>query len=403
MTICILRHRANRGFGRTLLSGLLATAFIAGSAVGFGQSAPVDTTQPQQLAAPGAEVDSGEPLPALALPADPSASPSAFGGRFRLHAYADLDYSHDENPGTPNHFSVGEIDLFGTAAITPKLTALVEAVADLDGTVSLSTVPVNVERLLLQYRWSDYLHIEAGQFRTAVGYYSTAYLRGAWFQTAISRPRMFAFEEDGGVLPLHTVGVSASGLIPSGPLGLHYVVETGNARTWGSPVAAGVTGHDAINFSVYARPRPIPGLELGFSDYHDRFSPLTGLTVDRSGVSAHLVYVANRFEFLNEGVAARLYYGPANATATWSGFYSQLAYRVGPNWGPYARVEKLSVQSGPFFNALLPSVANWRSMYTGGVRYDWNDHVAIKVELGHEADWGVPHYYQAAMQIAFGF
>jgi hypothetical protein len=321
---------------------------------------------------------------------------------FRLHVYSDVDFSHNQVAGEPNHFSVGEIDLFSTMAIAPKLTALAELVVDTDGTASLSSVSLNVERLLLQYRVNDYLKIEAGQYRTAIGYYSTAYLRGAWFQTAISRPRMFAFEEDGGVLPLHTVGVSTSGMIPSGALGLHYVAEVGNTRTWGSPAGTDVSGHDAVNFSLFARPRSIPGLEVGFSDYHDQYS-FAGLNLDRGGITAHVVYVANRFELLNEGVVAHLSYAPANASATFSGFYSQLAYRVGPNWGPYVRVEKLSVQASPFFFALLPTVANWRSMYTAGVRYDWNDHVATKLELGHEADWGVPHYYQAALQVAFAF
>lgn len=299
-----------------------------------------------------------------------AADASSNDSRFRLHAYSDIDFSHGANPGAPNRFSVDEIDLFGTAAIAPRFSALTELVLDVGQSASLSSVPFNVERLLLQYRFNDYLRIEAGQFRTAVGYYATAYLRGAWFQTAISRPRMFAFEEDGGVLPLHTIGISASGSIPSGPLGLHYVVETGNTRTWGSPEPTTIVGHDAINFSIVARPRSIPGLELGFSDYHDRFAPFPGFNANRRGMSGHVVYVASRFEFLNEGMAAYLYDVPANATAVWSGFYSQLAYRVGPNWGPYVRVEKLSVQAPPLFFALFPGLADWRSMYTAGVRYD---------------------------------
>ena len=321
---------------------------------------------------------------------------------FRFHAYGDADYLREANPGEPARFDVGEIVLFGTAAITPRLSALGEVVIDTDSTGSMSELPVNVERLLLQYRFNDYLNVAAGQYRTAVGYYSTAYLRGAWFQTAISRPRMFAFEEDGGILPLHTVGVSLSGSIPSGGLGLHYVVETGNTRTWGT-AGASPEGHDAVNLALFARPRAIPGLEIGVSDYHDRFAPWPGLMTDRQGVMAHVVYVANRFEFLNEGIAASLHYAPASASATFSGFYSQIGYRIGSNWGPYARVEKLSAHGDPLFLPALSTIAVWRSMYTAGVRYDWNEHVALKLEGGHEADWGLPHYHQLAAQIAFAF
>ena len=344
----------------------------------------------------GQDPSSDSQTPATATPFEP---------RFRLHLYSDLDSWHQDNPGGPNRFSVDEIDLFGTYALTPSLTALTEMVVDTSGSTSQAEVPINVERLLLQYRVNDFLKIEAGQLRTSIGYYSTAYLRGAWFQTAITRPRMFAFEEDGGVLPLHLVGVSANGAIPSGPLGLHYVVETGNSRIWGTdpasvPVQIAI-GHDAFNVALAARPPAIPGLEAGFSDYHD-LSLLSGLTVHRSMVSAHIVYTANRFEFLNEGVYAAIRYDPANATASMSGFYSQLGYRVGRNWGPFVRVEKLAVQASPFFGSMA-GIAPWRSIYSTGIRYDWNDHVALKLQLGHEADWGSPHYYQAAVQVAFAF
>ncbi len=383
------------GYRRWPISGLLAILLAAGA---LGQDAPAQVQAPQSVVEAFPPADS----------AIPDLGPAGLDTRFRLHAYSDVDFSHNQAAGAPNHFSVGEVDLFGTVSIVPKLTALAELVIDTDTTPTLASLPLNVERLILQYRANDYLQLEAGQFRTAIGYYSTAYLRGAWFQTAISRPRMFAFEEDGGVLPLHTAGVSASGALPSGPLGLHYVVETGNTRTWGSSAASSstpsdVTGHDAINFSLFARPPSVPGLEVGFSDYHDRFSPFSGLNLDRGGITAHVVYVANRWELLNEGLVAHLSYAAANASLTFSGFYSQVAYRFGSNWGPYVRVEKLSVQGSPLFFANMPAAANWRSMYTGGVRYDWNDHVAIKLELGHEADWGVPAYYQAAMQVAFAF
>lgn len=351
----------------------------------------------------GQDVPSPEP-DSTAVP--PAAEPpqGTFHGMFHFHAYADVDYLREQNPGEPARFEAGEIVLFGTAAITPRLSALTEIVADTNVSTSFSSIPLNVERLLLQYRVNDYLKLEAGQYRTAIGYYSTAYLRGAWFQTALSRPRMFAFEEDGGILPLHTVGISASGLVPSGSLGLHYVVETGNTRTWGSAPTTDPTGHDVINFAFFARPKTIPGLEIGFSDYHDRLELIPGLAMARSVLTAHVVYTANRFEFLNEGVAySRIHNDPTNTTATFSGFYSQLGYRVGPDWGVYARVEKLSGHADPLLFNLLSNVATWRSMYTAGARYDWNEHVAIKLEGGHEADWGVPHYYRLGAQIAFAF
>ena len=58
----------------------------------------------------------------------------------------------------------------------------------------------------------------------------TAFHQGEWFQTAIGRPFMYQFDDTGGPLPLQEVGVSPSGILPLGKLGLHYVVEAGNGR-----------------------------------------------------------------------------------------------------------------------------------------------------------------------------
>lgn len=341
--------------------------------------------------------------PAAGPPISDAYGPSqgTFFSRFRFHAYADVDYLRS-NAARSNRFTVDELDFFTTASLTPKVTTLAEVVLDPDASTSLSSVPINVERLLLQYRPKDYFHLEAGQFRTSLGYYSTAYLRGAWFQTAISRPAMFSFEEDGGILPLHLIGVTASGVIRPEGLGLHYVVEIGNTRTWGTARPYEPVGHDAVNLAIYLRPQAIAGLELGVSDYHDRFSFLPGLEADRSDIVAHVVYTANKIEFLNEGLVASVRSPALHASGQFTGFYSQLGYRAGSNWGPYARVEKLSFHSDPLFRT-PPGVGTWRSVYTAGVRYDWNDHVALKLEGGPEADWGAPHYYRAAMQIAFAF
>ena len=42
---------------------------------------------------------------------------------------------------------------------------------------------------------------------------------------------MYSFDDQGGFLPLQEVGLSLNGQIPSGKLGLNYVVEMGNGRS----------------------------------------------------------------------------------------------------------------------------------------------------------------------------
>ena len=63
-----------------------------------------------------------------------------------------------------------------------------------------------------------------GRFHSAVGYYNAAYHHGSWFETAATRPSMFA----AGFIPYHNVGVSSRARVPSGPAGLEVIVEFGN-------------------------------------------------------------------------------------------------------------------------------------------------------------------------------
>jgi hypothetical protein len=325
--------------------------------------------------------------------------------RFNFHGYADVDFQRDVD-GTPTKkFDLGEIDLFGTERLSPHLTALMEVVFETDDQQLVASVPVNVERLLLQYRGNDFFNADIGSYRTAIGYYSTAYLRGAWLQTAISRPRMFTFEDQGGFLPLHAVGVSINGRIPSGDLNLHYVLEGGSSRNYGD--TAGIPLVDssfnrAINLAIYSQPRGVPGLEIGFSTYHDLLSPLAGIQLDRSLWMVHFVYVRGRVEFLNEGLLFGL--GDSSAGSTTAlGFYSQIAYRVASSWKPYARVEYLNLHGtglvGREANIYIP----WKTVYTGGVRYDLTESVALKFELARETDYMRSNFISSAVQLAFTF
>ena len=43
---------------------------------------------------------------------------------------------------------------------------------------------------------------------------------------------MYLFEDSGGILPVHMVGVSLTGAVPNtDKLGLHWVAEVGNGRS----------------------------------------------------------------------------------------------------------------------------------------------------------------------------
>jgi hypothetical protein len=343
------------------------------------------------------------PKPDTIVAAEPSDS-EPVESKYTFHGYADVGFLRNEDGLSDKRFALGEVDLFATARISPKLTALMETVFETDNQLAVATVPVNVERLLLQYRENDYFNLDIGSYRTAIGFYSTAYLRGSWLQTAITRPKLFTFEDDGGFLPLHNVGLSANGKVPSGDLGLHYVVEVGSSRNYAQPGRTGFDIEDnaAINFALYARPRGVPGLQIGFSSYHDRFSPPPGSTLARSVWTAHVVYRAGRIEFLNEAVLAR-FKEPGLGYGTIPGFYSQFGFRMASNWTPFVRFDYVNVYGQGQVGAYTPQYVPWHTVWSGGLRYDLTEAVALKFELGREADRNQQAFIRAALQVAFTF
>jgi hypothetical protein len=85
---------------------------------------------------------------------------------------------------------------------------------------------------------------------------------------------MFRFDDDGGYLPLQEVGITSSGKIPSGRLGLNYVAEIGNGRrhVFDAEPAQNRTDNNnskAFNLALISHPSWLSGLQMRFNFYHD--------------------------------------------------------------------------------------------------------------------------------------
>ena len=249
-----------------------------------------------------------------------------------FHGFADIKYFASDRPGQKNAFALGQLDFFVTSRLAEDVSVLNENVVEAS---DKNAFGFEVERLLLQYTPSDYFNVTVGRSHTSIGWYNTAYHHGTWFQTATGRPLSFNFEDEDGLLPIHNVGLSISGLIPSGRVGLHYVIEAGNGRNYsmGQEPVLNVTdnnGHKAINFALFARPTRWPGLQGGIGIYHDRLTTESLPDITQTIFNAHLVYHTPAFEWLNEGMLFRhapagsdhVYYSPT--------FYTQVAKQFGP-------------------------------------------------------------------------
>jgi hypothetical protein len=307
------------------------------------------------------------------------------------------------NPETPPHtaFQAGEFDLLMTSKLSDHLSFLAEMVFGADTTNEFG---IDLERFQLTYRQNDYFSVSTGRFHTAIGYYNTAYHHGNWFSTAEGRPIMYLFEDSGGVLPVHTVGVTMTGLIPqTGNLGLHWVAEIGNGRS-SSPVGEPVQNlysdrnYKATNFAAYIRPERLHGLQIGGSYYHDRIAP-SGLAPVSQGIgSAYAVFITPTWEFLNEGVLLSNHLTGTPITFRSPMAYTQLSRKFGI-YHPYFRYQYVNDRIGDPVNILQglfygPSV---------GVRIDYSEYAAFKVQYNRLLKGNLPAANGLNAQIAFTF
>jgi hypothetical protein len=337
-------------------------------------------------------------LPSQALPqaapprqpeTEPRAQPAESQGMdvnktlLRIRGFSDVTLHGSDLKGNTTSFSLGQLDLFVTSDLSEKLKFLSEIVFEAGQN---NAYGVDVERLLVTYAYNDYLNVGMGRFHSAIGFYNTAYHHSTWFQTTTGRPFLFEFEDRGGILPIHNVGVTVSGRIPSGRLGLHYVAEVGNGRTSRSPVDEAVqnvvdeNNHKAVNLAIFARPEAIPGLQTGFSIYRDVLAPANLPRIGETIIAAHAIYSGLNFEWLNEAVLLR--HAPQGAPRVFDtpGFYTQISKRFG-SYRPYVRYQYVNApRNEPVF-----SDVGLRHGPSVGLRYDLGEFVALKLQYDYTA------------------
>jgi hypothetical protein len=267
-----------------------------------------------------------------------------------------------------------------------------------------NTFGVDIERYLLQYSHNDHFNISAGRGHTAIGYYNTAYHHSSWLQTTTGRPFIFAFEDSGGILPIHMVGVSVSGQVPSGSLGLHYVAELGNGRASRTPLEEPVQNEiddqnrKAYNLAFFARPESIRGLQAGFSFYRDILAPNNSLKIGESIFAAHAILIRPKYEWLNEALLDRHTVTGTPIVFNTPAFYSQVSKQFG-SYRPYLRYQYIN---GADKEPIFPDV-ELRHGPSAGLRFDASESVALKFQYDYTFLRNQPGIDTLALQLGFTF
>lgn len=340
-----------------------------------------------------------------------------------LHGFADVGYVGSNAKG-PNDrksgFALGTLDLYLTPQFGDRVKSIIELAFEYTDEGALAT---DLERLQFGYTFSDSLTLWAGRFHTPYGYWNTAFHHGPQIQTSVIRPRFTDFEDKGGILPSHAVGLLASGSVRAGEGKLQYDAYLANGNSITDKVLDFNASKDNNNNKLvggklaYEFGGALDGLTLGahaFTQTVERTAvidpsdptnnlPLTNTKVNVYGAFAVLdrdnwELVSEYYRFRNKDLS-----GATGTRSSWAGF-AQLGYTIGQKWTPYVRTEKTVLdQSDNYFLGQDSGRSYQRNAL--GLRYHLNPQAALKVELNktEQKDLAQPSTNEVHLQFAVRF
>ena len=269
-------------------------------------------------------------------------------------------------------------------------------------------IETDIERLQIGYAFSDALTLWAGRFHSPYGYWNTAYHHGAQIQPSILRPRFLDFEDKGGILPAHDVGLWATGKLALGDRTLRYDGWLANApRIDASGVldqneAGATNGHVLVGANLGL---PIGAASVGVHALGGRIGgPVDGQSAaDLRILGGYAVYEDDDWEAMVEyfGFDDRNVQG--RDTHSSHAAYAHVGHVFGA-WTPYVRYEFASLAQADDYFALM---ANGQSYRRGlfGLRYDIDPRSTVKLEFDYTrlTDRIQDNYHESRIQYAIRF
>lgn len=309
-----------------------------------------------------------------------------------LHGFADVNYLHSSNDpnGRQGGFALGTLDIYLTPQFGDRVKSIIELAFEYDETGALAT---DLERLQFGYTFSDAMTLWAGRFHTPYGNWNTAFHHGPQIQTSVIRPRFIDFEDKGGILPAHGVGLLASGGVRVGDGKLQYDAYLAN----GNSITGGVLDFNAVkddnsNKLVggnlrYEFAGALEGLTLGAHALTQQVDDIANSNSTKMNVygafavldRANWEVIGEYYGFRNEDLS-----GATGTHSSWAGF-AQAGYTFGGAWTPYLRLEKAVLdQTDNYFLGQASGRSYQRQAI--GLRYDLNSLSALKVELNQTTE-----------------
>lgn len=315
---------------------------------------------------------------------------------FELNGFADVAFTKstegDNRPEEKEYrngdFAFGTLDLY-----------LAQTVDDIDILVELIVEKGNVldlERLTIGYTFSDAVKLRAGRFHTPLGFWNNAYHHGVQLQPTIQRPDFLKFEDDGGIIPTHVVGVSLGGRVDTGVGAVEYTVLIGNGPQIVDENEDGdlIKGDDvlspnniadnnigkAVAFNAAISPSVLGGLKLGVSGHIAEIASFNdAVIVDQTIYAFAATYAIGPLGLAAEYFTINDKVEVSGDDYTNNAYYGLITYTLMEKWVPYVMYENLSVKKDdPYMSAL--EIGRDTEELTVGLRYNINYRSSLKVE-----------------------
>jgi hypothetical protein len=342
----------------------------------------------------------GALVASAARPAHAQEHEMAEGGQKTvIHGFTDITYlTGGNNTGRTSAFGLGQFDLYITSSVTDRLTFLGETVFEYDD--QASEFGVDVERVIAQYALTDHFRIDAGKVHTPLGYWNNAYHHGLVMQPTIERPQVVQFEDDGGPLPIHTVGVQLSGRdLSAAHLGFDVLV--------GNPLGNRPTSdnrNSATSLTLAVHSQLTPALRIGASGYRDELrtgSPtLSGDTLRAAMTQTigggFVAFFSDRAEAVVEG--HEVSNSSAGRTTSSPNWFAYAGVRLADRIVPYVVHEDVRLaESDPYFTS------DRFRREIAGIRFEQTAGAVLKLEARSLDRRGFDRATELGLQLALAF
>lgn len=308
--------------------------------------------------------------------------------------FSDVSYSSSTDENATEGFALGQFDIFASHHIGEHTRGFVEFVFESEDGEFI----IDLERLSVQYEFSEKFKLSAGRFHTSIGYWNNVFHHGALLQDTVSRPSFIDFEDGAdAILPTHTVGMLAVGSLTSATAQIGVEFMVGNGASIDTTAA-----EPALNMNNAGDPDNSKAVVLRVSYASDNAPWAVGLFGMRNNIpeSAETGGVLEHGETLVEqsiygidmhfdtdrvdGLAEVYVISNDNKTGfeekhqARAGFV-QLGYRFAPQWKGVVRYETVRSDKNDDYFILLNRMDHDHNV--AAIRYDIDDSSALKFEV----------------------